>query len=314
MNVEKTAAIVGVGLIGSAWSVAFARAGWRVQMYDERAAACEAYGAWADATWDAMVAHKLVTAADARAARQRVTLCSTLPDALDGACYVQESAAETVEVKTSLFSQLDGLIGKDTIIGSSSSGIPGSAFTEECKHRGRMLICHPVNPPHLIPLVELVPTPWTDPEVVEKARGIMTAIGQTPILVRKEIGGFVLNRLQGALLNEAWALYEDGVASLDDIDATVRDGLGLRWEFMGPFETIDLNAPGGISDYASRFRRMYSEMNNGRKKGPWPDDVIKRADEDRAALLSRSQLKPRSEWRDGYLMDLVAFRKGMKRD
>src|SRR5699024_2114255 len=100
------------------------------------------------------------------------------------------------------------------------------------------------------------------------------------------------------LLNEAWALYEDGVASLADIDATVKDGLGLRWEFMGPFETIDLNAPNGIEDYATRFRKMYAAMGNGRKKEPWSQNIIQKATAERAASLKREDIPQRAAWRD----------------
>src|SRR5690606_32679570 len=95
---------------------------------------------------------------------------------------------------------------------------------------------------------------------VEEVSNLMHKVGQVPVRLNREIDGFVLNRLQGVLLNEAWALYEDGVASLADIDATIAHGLGLRWSFMGPFETIDLNAPGGIEDYAARLRDLYAGM------------------------------------------------------
>eukprot|EP00042_Codosiga_hollandica_P047264 m.509994 g.509994 ORF g.509994 m.509994 type:complete len:232 (-) comp57413_c0_seq4:74-769(-) len=114
------------------------------------------------------------------------------------------------------------------------------------------LVCQ-VNPPHVIPLVELVPAPWTHPDVLARTRALMAAIGQSPIVVKKEVNGFILNRLQYALLMEAWRLVEDGVATAEDVDTAVSDGLGLRWSFMGPFKTIDLNAPSGLADYCERY-------------------------------------------------------------
>lgn len=195
------------------------------------------------------------------------------------------------------------------VVGSSSSGIPGSAFTEECTNRSRFLVVHPVNPPHLVPVVEIVPAPWTDTDVVTIANDLMSLVGQVPVLVRREIEGFILNRLQGALLNEAWALFEDGYASAADIDKTVAYGLGLRWSFMGPFETIDLNAPGGLKDYAERLAPLYHRIAQSRPTArAWSQEAIAAADAERRVALPAGDLAARREWRDAYLMRLAAFR------
>ena len=122
--------------------------------------------------------------------------------------------------------------------------------------------------------MELIPAPWTDEEVVLRTQALMTALGQEPIRTTREIPGFVLNRLQGALLNEAFKLVQDGIVSVEDVDKTIREGLGLRWAFMGPFETIDLNAPGGISDYIHRYGPMYYEMAQTQSKPrEWDDEI-----------------------------------------
>jgi 3-hydroxyacyl-CoA dehydrogenase len=126
--------------------------------------------------------------------------------------------------------------------------------------RARCLVGHPVNPPHLVPLVELCGAPWTAPESIARAREIYREIGQVPVTVNREINGFVLNRLQGALLAEAFRLVGEGFISAEDLDHTVKDGLGLRWSFLGPFETIELNAPGGIPDYCARYTGFYKEL------------------------------------------------------
>jgi len=111
-----------------------------------------------------------------------------------------------------------------------------------------------------VPLVELCGAPWTAPESIERARNIYREIGQVPVTINREINGFVLNRLQGALLAEAFRLVGEGYISAEDLDHTVKDGLGLRWSFLGPFETIELNAPGGIADYCARYTGFYKEL------------------------------------------------------
>src|SRR5690606_19450990 len=126
--------------------------------------------------------------------------------------------------------------------------------------RGRCLVAHPVNPPYLIPVVELCAAEWTSSDTMARTRELMLDIGQKPVSVYGEPRGFVLNRLQGALLREAFRLVEKGNVSVEDLDTTIKDGLGLRWSFMGPFETIDLNAPGGVQDYCDRYGEMYRAM------------------------------------------------------
>lgn len=300
-------AIVGAGLVGSGWALVFARAGLRVQVYDPVAEVRARILPWARESAGAMAAVGLID--DVEAVIARLHVVDTLEAALDGASYVQESVFERVEVKSDICRAIDAVMAPDAIVGSSSSGIPASRFTEGCAHRGRFLIAHPVNPPHLAPVVELVPAPWTDAEALEGARALMHAAGRVPVTLSREIDGFILNRLQGALLNEAWALYDEGYASLADIDATIAHGLGLRWAFMGPFETIDLNAPGGIVDYAARLGGMYHAMAQSRTPRAWPEETIRRAGEERRDALPEGQLTARRAWRDQALTGLAAFKK-----
>jgi 3-hydroxyacyl-CoA dehydrogenase len=205
---------------------------------------------------------------------------------------------------------IDEIIDPDVAVGSSSSGIPASAFTEDCRNRGNFLVAHPVNPPYLVPVVELVPSPWTAPQTVERVDSLMSGAGQVPVRVHGEVEGFILNRLQGALLREAWALFEEGYASAADIDRTVSHGLGLRWSFMGPFETIDLNAPGGVRDYAERLGDLYLSIAKSRTEPKaWDDDLIKRVEEERRDTLPLQDLPSRCSWRDRRLMALAAHKK-----
>ena len=298
-------AIVGAGLVGRGWAIVFARAGHEVTIYDARADIRAAVlGKISDSLLDMRKAG-LIEAVEPVA--QRLRVADTLEGAFGDADYVQESVFERADVKQAICLEIDRAMRADAVVGSSSSGIPASAFTQSCLNRARFLIVHPVNPPHLIPLVELVPAPWTDPAVVTWLRSEMEAVGQAPIVVRKEIEGFVLNRLQGALLNEAWALLEEGVASAADIDLTVSHGLGFRWSFMGPFETIDLNAPGGIADYARRLGPLYHSIALARRNpAPWSEELIHQAEAARREKLPAAELGERSAWRDRNLMALVA--------
>lgn len=304
---ERPVAVVGAGLVGSGWALVFARAGYFVRAYDPSAEVRDHILNWAKQSLDDLADSGLVEQPEA--VLSRITVHDALAEALAGAFYIQESVYETVAAKTDVSLAIDVVMAKDAVVGSSSSGIPASRFTESCVNRGQFLVAHPVNPPHLVPVVELVPAPWTAPEAVEIAADLMRAVDQVPVLLTREIDGFVLNRLQGVLLNEAWALYQDGIASLADIDATIAHGLGLRWSFMGPFETIDLNAPGGIEDYAARLRGLYAGMVRTPPPGPWPDEVIAKAAAERRAILPAKGLADRRAWRDTILSRLAAFKK-----
>jgi L-gulonate 3-dehydrogenase len=251
-------AIIGAGLIGRSWAIVFSRAGWDVALSDPvEGQSQRALPLIANGLRD-LAKHGLVD--DVEGAARRVTVAATLESAMADASFVQENAPEKVEDKLALFADLDRLAPPDAILASSTSAIVASRFTEDLAGRHRCLVAHPVNPPHLAPVVELVGAPWTSRETIERARQVYESVGQAPIIVRKEVEGFILNRLQGALLAEAFRLVGEGYVSPQDLDITIKDGLGLRWSFMGPFETIDLNAPGGIADYCERYTGFYRRL------------------------------------------------------
>ncbi|MBY2973075.1 3-hydroxyacyl-CoA dehydrogenase [Rhizobium leguminosarum] len=308
MTVEgKHIAIVGAGLVGSGWAVVFARAGHDVRVYDPSEAVRRGVLSWAKSTLSSL--HSAGLLDDPTGVLERIDIVDSMAGAVRGAAYIQESVFETVEAKSSVSLEIDRYLSAHAVVGSSSSGIPASRFTESCENRTRFLVAHPVNPPHLVPVVELVPAPWTDPLAIDRARQLMGEVGQVPVTLQREVDGFILNRLQGALLNEAFALYSEGYSSISDIDATVRAGLGLRWLFMGPFETIDLNAPSGIADYAARLGPMYHQMALSRRDPqPWSPETIKAAEAERRTLLPFDQLAQRREWRDHVLARLSAFK------
>ncbi|WP_371420184.1 3-hydroxyacyl-CoA dehydrogenase [Tardiphaga sp.] len=250
--------IVGVGLIGRAWAAIFARAGWTVRLTDPHRPTLDAAPGLIRDELHSLARHGL--ASDPDGAAGRISIAGSLADAVKDVAFVQENGPENVEQKIAIFAELDRLAPPDALLASSTSAIVASRFTEALPGRARCLVGHPVNPPHLVPLVELCGASWTSQEAIDRAREIYREIGQVPITVNREINGFILNRLQGALLAEAFRLVGEGYVSAEDLDHTVKDGLGLRWSFLGPLETIELNAPGGIPDYCARYTGFYKEL------------------------------------------------------
>lgn len=176
----------------------------------------------------------------------------------------------------------------------------------ELPGRFRFVVAHPMNPPHLAPVVEICGAPFTYPETLETTRKLMSACGQVPVAVKREIDGFILNRLQLAVLNEAFRLVAGGYVSSDDLDHTVKNGLALRWSFMGPLETIDLNAPQGVADYLARYGSTIRRIGKDMSEQPeWPDEVGTRLDMERRKSVPLSQLEDETRWRDQRLMALA---------
>jgi 3-hydroxyacyl-CoA dehydrogenase len=292
--------IVGTGLVGRAWAMVFARSGWEARLWDPLPGVAEHALALCRTGLDDLAARGLCD--NPAAAFARLSVHESLEDALDGVALVQESGPERLDVKQALFRNLDRVAARGTPLASSTSAIRCSLWSEELPGRARCLVGHPVNPPHLVPLVELSGAPWTDPAVVERCRAIYAAVGQAPVTVRKEVDGFVLNRLQAALLSEAFRLVEEGVMSPADVDLTVTKGLGMRWAFMGPFETIELNAPGGIPDYVQRFRGFLELI----PRDPPKPEVF--ADEAVAQIMAEwtptTDTEAKMRWRDQRLAAL----------
>lgn len=306
-----TAGIVGAGLIGRSWAHVFARAGWQVRVWDPVGAQREAAHGQIAHSLHELQAHGLVQ--DAGAAAARVQVVATLAQAVEAADYVQECGPELLETKRSTFAALDAAAPAHCVLASSTSAIVASQFTDTLAGRARCIVAHPVNPPHLVPVVELCGAPWTSPATRARAREVMTQIGQVPIEVKREIDGFVLNRLQVALLTEAFRLVQDGVVSPQDLDKTIRDGLGLRWAFMGPFETIELNAPGGIADYCERyvpwFRRYLADLPSPEV---WDDASWRAAAAAWGPTPEPAAVAAKSRWRDERLAALAAHKRGHK--
>jgi L-gulonate 3-dehydrogenase len=302
--------IVGSGLIGRSWAIAFARAGWRVVMWDPAEGAAEASLATIENLLGDLAAEDLLQGRSVSEARSLISAAATLETALDGTRWVQENAPEDVEVKRALWARLDALAPPDAILASSTSAIVPSDFTADLPGRARCLVAHPINPPYLVPAVELVPAPWTSAETMTAAETVIRGIGQAPIVMKRELDGFVMNRLQGALLDEAFRLVADGYCSVEDIDIGLREGLALRWAFIGPFETIDLNAPGGVRDYVGRYGRLYERLGQSmQRRVDWTGPVLDDIEAQRRERLPATKLAERQRWRDRRLMALVRHKR-----
>ena len=305
-------AIVGAGLIGRAWAISFARGGHEVALWDPVEGASAAAREFVAEMLPALKRSDLIEETP-DAILARIHAVGELEAALDGAAHVQENAPEKLDVKRELYRRLDAAAARETILASSTSALPPSAFSEELAGRARVLVAHPINPPHLIPAVEIVPSPWTAPEAVAATAELMRAAGHAPIVLQRELDGFVVNRLQGALLEEAFRLVAAGLASPDDVDAAIKDGLALRWSFMGPFETIDLNAPGGVADYVARYEGIYREMFPGSAHSEWAE-ALPAILAGRRAKLPEAELGERQAWRDRRLMALLAHKRTAARE
>ncbi|GIY87500.1 lambda-crystallin homolog [Caerostris extrusa] len=312
MTSKGKIAIVGCGLIGKSWAMLFASAGYNVMIYDKDSAASS----------DALVTikdelNKLENSQLLRGtltAEQQHSLISRTEDletCVKDALHVQESVPECEEMKKIIFNKLDSLATNKMTLCSSTSCITPSTFSENLKHRAQVLVAHPANPPYYVPIVEIVPSTWTSPDIVSRTIELMKEIGQKPVTVKKEIYGFGINRMQYAIINECWRLVSDGVMSVEDIDAVMSEGLGMRYAFLGPFETCQLNAD-GMADYCRRYANGI--FNVSETFGPVPKMEGKAGEEIHRQLCEKvplHSLDVRRKWRDERLACLTKLKKSM---
>ncbi|MGO3152743.1 MAG: 3-hydroxyacyl-CoA dehydrogenase [Galactobacter sp.] len=296
-------AVAGGGSIGVSFALLFARAGAEVRVFEpnaaRRASVLEELSAKAKPLAEAGLLEESPGTLTAR-----VLVTGDLMKATANADLVQECVPERAEIKTAFFRDLSTApILKDTVVASSSSALTASVTAHGTGLEEQILVAHPGNPPHLIPVIEVVPSPNTRTEITDRALAIYREAGLSPVLVRQEVEGFLFNRLQGAVLREAYALVRDGVATVEDIDTVMRDGLGRRWAFMGPFETVDLNTRGGITAHAERMGSAYERM--GAERGqhdPWTTDLVANVNQQRRKVLPLDQWEERVAWRDQLLL------------
>ncbi len=312
-HLEKIApqpiAVIGAGSIGTAFAIVFARAGHAVRLFDADPARLDPAARLIEARLGDLAAFDLLDEPTS-VIGGRISGTADLAEALAGAAYVQECAPEDVALKCGLFAELDRLASPDAVLASASSAIPISAIAADLAGRARCLVVHPGNPPYLLPVAELVPGPFTAGATVEAAAALLEAAGMVPVRLEKEAEGFVFNRLQGAVLREAYCLVRDGVASVEAVDAVMRAGLGRRWAVIGPFETADLNIRGGIEAHNRRMGPAYARMGAERgQNDPWTPELVARVAAERRARLPLDAWEARTAWRDRALMALERCRR-----
>ena len=243
-------AIVGTGVIGASWAALYLARGLNVMATDPAPNAEANLRRFIDAAWKDLQ----VIGLSPNASREHLQFTTDMKKALSNADLVQENGPERQDLKIKLFAEMDAATPEDSIIASSSSGLTMSVMQSGCKHPERCVTGHPFNPPHIVPLVEVVAGAKTSPEAVDRAISFYTSIGKKPIHVRKEVVGHVANRLQAALYREIVYLIEQGVLDVADSDAAVCWGPGLRWGLMGPNLLFHLGGgPGGIQHFMEQF-------------------------------------------------------------
>jgi carnitine 3-dehydrogenase len=237
-------AVVGTGVIGASWAAYFLAKGFDVAATDPAAGAGSRLRTLVDGFWPALEHVGLA----AGASRTRLRFDPDIMGAVEGCAFIQENGPERVDVKCDLLAKISAAAPSDSLIATSSSGILISDIQDAAACPERVLLGHPFNPPHLMPLVEVVGGRLTSADAIEKALAFYKSIGKKPIHIRREIKGHVANRLQAALWREAFYLVEQGIASVEDVDTAIAHGPGLRWALLGPFLNLHLSGgPGGIA-------------------------------------------------------------------
>lgn len=296
-----TIALIGAGTIGIGWAVVFATGGCTVRVYDDSLTMLDRFTP-AVAFRLAKLAEAGLISEEPSTVLSRIHVLTSRDEVIEGCDHVQESVTESIEVKTELFRWLDAKTPRHVTLASSTSTIPCSRFTADLPGRDRCIVVHPGNPPYLLRVAEVVPSQHTSPQVVETTTELLRLVRMSPVIVKGEIEGFVFNRLQGALLREAYFLVGEGVVSPRDIDTIVRDGLGRRWSITGPFATAELNTRGGTAQHAEVLGSVYARIGSDRGTGdPWIPQTISHVIDDMKELL------PGEDWEANVLRRELAM-------
>ena len=303
-NQKKKVALIGCGLIGQSWAISFLSAGFEVSLFDPVEGVTVQAKEKIKAKLKDLQNYGLLKNKNISDLLDKIHLAQDIQQAIEGSIYVQESGPEDLDIKKALTKKIDAATPDNIPIASSTSGIPASLYAIDLKGKYRCLVAHPINPPHLIPAVEIVPAQFTSKDITQIVKEIMISIDKEPLELKKEIPGFVVNRLQGALLCEAFNLVKEGIASAEDIDKAISEGLGLRWSFMGPFQTIHLNAPEGIAGYVKRYEKMYKEMFN-KPDIEWASVLKLGLEEELLSLYKLREREKHEKERDNKLTELI---------
>ncbi len=249
-------ACIGAGLIGTGWATCFAARGYAVRLQDSRRDVLEAGLKRIYANLKFLAANRLLDPAEVDAAFEQVEVVGTIAEAVADAVYVQESVYDDLELKRAVFAEMDAAAPAQTVLASSSSGLLMTDIQQGITKPERCVLAHPFLPVHLIPLVEVVGGARTAALAVRRTAGLMEVLGKTVVVLKKEVPGYIVNRLQAALLREAIDLVHRGVASAEDVDRAFCRGCGLRDAFLGPLLRAHL-AGNSIENFLERYAQSY---------------------------------------------------------
>uniref|UniRef100_A0A8C9JHV5 L-gulonate 3-dehydrogenase n=1 Tax=Panthera tigris altaica TaxID=74533 RepID=A0A8C9JHV5_PANTA len=302
------------GLIGRSWAMLFASGGFRVKLYDIEQQ--QVTNALENIRKEMTFLEQSGSLKGSLGAQDQLSLisgCLNIQEAVEGALHIQECVPENLELKKKIFARLDQIIDDQVVLSSSTSCLLPSQLFAGLAHVQQCLVAHPVNPPYYVPLVELVPHPETAPATVDRTHALMRKIGQSPVRVLKEMDGFVLNRLQYAVISEAWRLGGGGGVSPSDLDLVMSDGLGMRYAFIGPLETMHLNAEGMLS-YCDRYSEGMKHVL--KTFGPIPEFSGATVEKVNQAMCLKVPADPehlaaRRRWRDECLQRLAKLKRQM---
>ena len=295
-------AVVGAGRVG--WTIVFARSGFNVLVYDLKPEILSDFWIQIKSKLQLLADNDLLQE-DLETISKRITTTLDLSLALSDADYVQECGPENVAFKQNIFEKFEKLTTPKTILASSSSALTTNEFASHLDSKNRCLVVHPANPPYLLSIAEVVPAAFTSNQCIEETFTILKNTGMLPVLISNEPQGFVFNRIQGAVLREAYCLVRDGVITPQDLDLIVTQGLGKRWSITGPFATAALNVQGGIKAHAARMGQSYFEMGQSRGQNkPWEEDLVEQVSKDIEKKLNNSDWQANIAKRDLALMKL----------
>jgi len=306
--------ILGTGTIGSSWASFFAAQGMKVRMHDVDPAIVERGIGKAYENLEALARYGLVEKARLSAIQGNIAPAGDMATFLDTIDYVQESVAENYEVKGKVYAEMDRLASPRTILASSSSGLLMSEIQKHVARPERCLIAHPFNPPHLVPLVELVPGQYTDPAIVERVKIFFEGLGKIPVVLKLEVPGHIANRLAAALWREAIDLVIRGVASVEDVDKALYAGPGIRWALMGQHMIYHLGGGEGgygyfIDHIGKAFGAYWREMASWSEISPKSRELLMDGVRESMGERDASEI---ARWRDEKIVGLLKVIYGKK--
>ncbi|MGL2992141.1 3-hydroxyacyl-CoA dehydrogenase NAD-binding domain-containing protein [Acinetobacter nosocomialis] len=316
MEEIKTIGVVGVGVIGASWTALFLYKGFKVKVYDPYPIDEQLFKKRLQANLKDLSDLDLQTqpSRHLQDVLSNLELYNNLKDAVTDVDFIQENAPERLDIKQKLYQDITSYCPDKTLIASSSSGLKVSDFQKEATHPERIFLGHPFNPPHLLPLVEIVGGKLTDPQILKKASEFYQSLGKHPIILNKEVKDHVANRLQAALWREAFSLVKEGVCSAKDVDIAITSGPGLRWALFGPYINMELANQKGFKEAIHHLGPPMTEWWNDMQTFQHSDETTEMLETQTKELLTHYKHIDLSQKRDKGLVDILKLRQQLKLD